>query len=1089
MDPLQRYANLLQADGTNQLQRLLPGLDADYIVPDERSLSDLVQFASQLGAQIRFYDLSGQAAGSWGPFLEALFDSTTHEVLAPDALETLLASRDDWPAHLVMFLVFLKLFANIQQDMNQLTVAHLSYFYQSWLGLGRRAPQPDEVYAIFGLARNASTTLLKAGTLLDAGKDTLNRPLSYATESDVTVSSAAVAGMKRLVVDHDLSLRRRFFIADAFTPLEGTSGYTFGRTQLDLDPSQRFMTEAPLGFAIAAPILAMEEGTRTVTLTAVLSPPSGAPALVSQGIGYAIAVDLTGAKGWLTPDTVQGTLTAGSGTQPPTLSVTVSLSPTLPAVIPFDPNLHGPGLSAADPVLRFLVKGESGLYETLDGYVVGQVSVTVGVQGVRDLVVQNSDGPLNSSQPMPLFGSTPQIGSAFYIGSTEIFSKKLRTLSLNYTWKSPPPDLFNWYQAYFDLADTSLQGRFTDLFRTEVSLLYNRSFQTLLSNQILFAPNPTDPQQISAGSTAFDTAFAGLDYEAQPDLGALDSFTASSKFGFLRLVLTNPTQFDTSGNATTVPFDAFGHSAFPRRYAYQAIALSKSTAPPTPQLPNQPYTPTLSTLSLDYTATTEFVPGDIHAAETYLSFGPFGATAVSDAVPAAVVPPIDAEAALYLGFSNLPVPGNLALFFDIDAGTADASPVLQPGDTQWSYLGEGDAWQALPASAVLTDSTQGFQKPGVISVSVPPDATVDHQGLPTGLVWLRASINKPPQSASRTNSILPHAALAQFQPGSLPLTNYEQHLDSTLAAGTITRLLQRNANIKTVTQPEPSSGGLGQESDTGYFDRCSERLRHRKRAVTAWDYERLVLQAFPEVYKVKCLPYTDADGATRAGHTALVIIPDLQGTDNNNPLQPSASDVLLEDIADSLADLTSPYATLHVIRPVFEQIRVVAQVTFAAGKDPGYYSGVLNDDLKRFLSPWAYEDGQDILFGARIYRSEILAFMEGRDYVDHLVDVDIFHSFSGPSHDGIGWKRIAVDFVIQPDPHPAVSEMTIGTDFIVGRPVEYAETTQPQAILVSHSQHLITAVLPGTEVCPGITQLGIGYMTVDLDFQVEDTTV
>src|ERR1041385_3529478 len=42
-DLFRRYGNLLRSDGTNQLQRLLPALEADYIVPDERSFSDLVQ--------------------------------------------------------------------------------------------------------------------------------------------------------------------------------------------------------------------------------------------------------------------------------------------------------------------------------------------------------------------------------------------------------------------------------------------------------------------------------------------------------------------------------------------------------------------------------------------------------------------------------------------------------------------------------------------------------------------------------------------------------------------------------------------------------------------------------------------------------------------------------------------------------------------------------------------------------------------------------------------------------------------------------------------------------------------------------------
>ena len=48
--------------------------------------------------------------------------------------------------------------------------------------------------------------------------------------------------------------------------------------------------------------------------------------------------------------------------------------------------------------------------------------------------------------------------------------------------------------------------------------------------------------------------------------------------------------------------------------------------------------------------------------------------------------------------------------------------------------------------------------------------------------------------------------------------------------------------------------------------------------------------------------------------------------------------------------------------------------------------------------------------------------------------------------------------------------MAIGDDFVVGRGVEVAETTQAHAILVSHPEHLITPVAPGAEVCPGVDQ-------------------
>ena len=183
--------------------------------------------------------------------------------------------------------------------------------------------------------------------------------------------------------------------------------------------------------------------------------------------------------------------------------------------------------------------------------------------------------------------------------------------------------------------------------------------------------------------------------------------------------------------------------------------------------------------------------------------------------------------------------------------------------------------------------------------------------------------------------------------------------------------------------------------------------------------------------------------------------------------------------------LATSFAEVHVIHPVYERIRVDIHVAFRVGLDAGYYSRVLNEDLRRFLLPWAYEEGEDILFGARIYKSEILAFMEGRDYVDYVTNFTLYHSYDGPPRGGIDQLTIGADFIIRPDPSPAILDMIIGDYFVVGRGVEVAETTRSHAILVSHAEHLIAPISPGEDRCTGVTHLGIGHMTVSLDLKVQ----
>lgn len=1087
MDFFRRYGNLLKPDGTNQLQRLLPGLEAGYILPDERSLADLVDYARRLAEEIRFIDLSGQSAGDWSPFLESLQDPATGHTLPAPALEALLASRSDWPPHLALFLAFLKLFGHLQNDLNELPERHLAYFYEQALGLKRRPAVADAVHVVFEPARNAPPTLLPAGTLLDAGKDAQGQPLLYATQEELLVSAAAVREIRRLVVDRDLWNNRRIFVADAVQEAEGPSWHTFGRRQLPLDASQRLMTEAALGFALASPVLRMAEGARTVDIRVYLRIPDPSQALAPRIIGYALDLALTGAEGWLAPDSVEAVLQEDGGGQP-VLDISLTLGPAAPAIVPHDPALHGPMPASDRPVLRCLVRGETGVYEALDGLIADRVELRVRVEGVRDLVVQNADGPLNVNQPMPLFGSQPGIGSPFYIGSAEVFGKRLESLDIHLEWQSPPEDLISHYQGYFDLIDANLQSGFRNYFVVELDMLYGGRYDRLLETfQTLFAPTLADPKILSAtGSAVFGPEFKGRPYVAQPDVQLAGAYDTASKYGFVRLVLQGPTRDDTRDNWTSVPFEAFGHAAFSRRYSNQAIALSRWTAGPQPELPNEPYTPVLKSLTLDYAAKAELIPGDVHSAERFFLWGPFGATTAGTGVPARLVPEVDGEAALFLGIEKMPPASILSLLFRIDAGTADAAEVLKSGETEWSCLSAG-TWNAIPPSALLADSTQGFQQPGLIRIAVPSTASVEHEALPAELVWLRALIRRPPESAARTlGTIRTPAATAAFQPGAKALADYSAHLEAGLPANAITRLQKRNAAIKRVEQPSPSFDGRVGETSPNFFRRCSERLRHRGRAVTAWDFERLVLERFPEVFKAKCLPHTDALGLPKAGETALVIIPNLLRSGSSNPLEPRAGEVLMERIRAYLAaGLASSFAALHVIHPVFERIRVQAQVAFGAGKDPGYHAALLNEDLRRFLSPWAYQQDEDIPFGARIYRSDILAFMEGRAYVDFITGFQLYHSFEGLRPEGLGTLAIGSDFIIRPNPRPAIAGMAIGEDLIVGRGVEVAETSQPHAILVSHPEHLIMAMDAGQTSCTGVARLGIGQMTLALDFRVE----
>jgi hypothetical protein len=221
-----------------------------------------------------------------------------------------------------------------------------------------------------------------------------------------------------------------------------------------------------------------------------------------------------------------------------------------------------------------------------------------------------------------------------------------------------------------------------------------------------------------------------------------------------------------------------------------------------------------------------------------------------------------------------------------------------------------------------------------------------------------------------------------------------------LPAGTISKLNIPVSAVKNISQPFDSFGGRGAEIPAAFYTRISERLRHKDRAVTLWDYEQLLLEAFPEIYRAKCLNHTQYEpndsgtGVYRElapGHVTMVTIPNKQFHNLRNPLRPFTSLGMLQDIAAFIEKRVSCFVKLHVRNPQFEEVRVNMKVRFYDGFDETFYTNLLQESIMRFLSPWAFPEGGNPSFGGKIYKSVLIDFVEEQTYVDYVTDVQLFH--------------------------------------------------------------------------------------------------
>jgi hypothetical protein len=407
------------------------------------------------------------------------------------------------------------------------------------------------------------------------------------------------------------------------------------------------------------------------------------------------------------------------------------------------------------------------------------------------------------------------------------------------------------------------------------------------------------------------------------------------------------------------------------RQAYDAcleacMADCMAVTPPL-RYPNEPFLPQLTGLQVHYSAHAE-LPGD----GVYFHLQPFGGFSVASP-PQTLLPPLPGEGSLYLGFAGLAPPQPLTLLFEMaQTGGAGAAPLPR---VDWSYL-SADGWHALPEASVGPDSTHGLEATGILGLALPSYVPTAGTVLPGDRRWLRAAVGERPEAFPEALAIVPHAlrVTRQVATGD-PL--------APLPAHTISSSVQDLPAIGSVDQPLPSFGGRPREDDAGYERRLGERLRHKQRAVLGWDYERLVLERFPSIWKARVLPAGSVPGAA-PGSVTVVVVPGPSSETAVDLTVPLASREVLGAVEDYLRPLVGGFVRVRVVNPLYVRTQVRAWVAFVAGEDEGACLRRLDAELVRYLSPWY--DGPERASRDGLYASEddVSSFIQSRPYVETL---------------------------------------------------------------------------------------------------------
>jgi hypothetical protein len=950
--------------------------------------------------------------------------------------------------HIALYIAFIRQLQVAQSRLNELPARVVDFYYKEILHEPLRSPVPDRVFLTFTRAPGIIPAKVSLGTPFPAGPDAAGQPVLFLADQTLNVERARLVRVRAIRTTrgplHDALSRdapavtanrlhrvnvTNIPVAPDGVLADGKPWAPFGTAEAG--SADTMSQPAPMGFAIVSRSLLLTGGDRSLTVSlrcnpqfshAVLDPLlleiadvtglSAEQALI-QLLTKAFGFSVTSQAGWheLTPCKITVSPSAVDGRS---LSFQFQMAPGEPPLVAAEPLLAGAQFEAvAAPALLARLRQEpvtlSGNTGTkrvfplslLEGLPVEDVVIAAGVTDLPGVTIKTRNGPVDTTIPFLPFGAPARVNTWFDIQHRELFTKPLDQLTVSIDWlglPAHPRGFAGHYEQYVVGPDrkTGFAGIFNDSFRASAKLVGDAPW-TLSTDakpvyRYLFrtgkARDPPEPSGPLEATTR-------LQFAAQPSaMAALPEAPGAA----LRITLTDP------------PF-GFGEELYPPNVIYAVHHVQVPPPPcrwrlcrlldwllrrpvpapaPPPDVaafyPNPPWQPEVASISIGYNSTARL---KLHGADAraLLHLLPSGAlepaTSDKDGLPLLLPKPPE-QAQLDLGFADLGVAQTLTMLFRMTGEDRDDD---ERDGVKWRALG-ADGWIDL-ADTDRRDGCDGLRHSGILSLALPPMAVDGTERLS----WIRALPQRDPDSYPAIVAITPHALTATR------MVNAEAAPLSAVPPKTIKAAAAPLAGVATVDQPIASFGGRQAETPATLPIRLGERLRHKARASLAWDHERLVLERFPEIARVRVLPARNAAALQKPGELLVVAVQDPGPVAATDLPMPKIGADMRGRIQASLQAATSPFVRVHVADPAYVRIAVQADIVFRADV-PVDGPGQLNNDLREFLSPWS--SGLDLsdAAGPGEIRVALANFIASRSYVAGLVVLELSYE---PSLETFDW--------------------------------------------------------------------------------------
>ncbi|MFQ3215023.1 MAG: hypothetical protein ACI9C9_002569, partial [Marivirga sp.] len=408
-------------------------------------------------------------------------------------------------------------------------------------------------------------------------------------------------------------------------------------------------------------------------------------------------------------------------------------------------------------------------------------------------------------------------------------------------------------------------------------------------------------------------------------------------------------------------------------------------------LPNEPFAPQIRSLAVNYSAKATLIMNVNKVAENdkfsndhIYHIHPFGNKLVfENGLPQtnSLMPQFDEEGYLLLGLENVQAPIELSFYFELEDNVKNEINHANIPPSKWRYLTD-DEWLDFAENELVFDSTNNFTTSGIIKITVPAGINKNHRILPNGKYWLAVSTAYNAEIVSKIILIQANGVTSTWKQH-----NPDEAWNTSIPKNTITGLLTTNSDVNSVNQPFPSYGGRFKETSKSFYTRVSERLKHKNRAITPDDYEKIILDHFPFLFQAKCINHTSHPAFVKKGWITIIVVPILEKGIDFYP--PKVNYNQLEKIQNYIQELASPYTSIQVINPSYEKVKVNMKVVMKNHAQAGEYVKKLENDLMKFICPWFHSNQGEMHFGSSIERDDILTYIEGLEYVHFLTKLSV----------------------------------------------------------------------------------------------------